>query len=263
VSKAQWFWGHRPDLQFGWVVLFLCAYLFWEAAEHCPAWRFRLGSSCLLAFGLGCGILFLVQIYQAAFGSNAASVCGLGLGVMAVVAGNLIYVSGWRGVQHFGMAFAFILVALPMPSIVQGLIVGGLQSVLARINVELLNFVGVPAVQVGSLIQLPSCTVGIDEACSGVRSLQATLMATLFIGHLTLERWGLKVLLVALGVVLAVVGNLIRSLALSLIANARGPTGLESFHDAAGWSVLGFTVTGVILCSWLLGRMEKRLGVSP
>ncbi len=36
VSRAQWFWSNNPDLQFGWVVLLLCAYLFWEAWEKRP-----------------------------------------------------------------------------------------------------------------------------------------------------------------------------------------------------------------------------------
>jgi exosortase/archaeosortase family protein len=61
------------------------------------------------------------------------------------------------------------------------------------------------------------------------------------------------------GVVLAVVGNLIRSLYLCLTANARGIEAIKDVHDAAGWSILVFTAAGVILISWLFNRLDKRL----
>jgi exosortase len=130
---------------------------------------------------------FCWQIYQAAFGMMAASLMALALGVMLLVAANLCYVFGWPGVRHFAFGFGFLLTALPMPSALYNPIVSGLQSNVAAINVEMLNVIGIPAQQVGSLIHLPNGTVGIDEACSGIRSLQATIMATSLIGYLTLR----------------------------------------------------------------------------
>ena len=90
-------------------------------------------------------------------------------------------------------------VALPMPSLVHRIVVGGLQSQVTRLTVELLNVAGIPAQAVGSLIRLSNCTVGVDEACSGIRSLQSTLMATLFIGHLILARRSARWMLVMFG----------------------------------------------------------------
>lgn len=258
VSRAQWFWSNNPDLQFGWVVLLLCGYLFWEAWEKRPPinWKPRWWSTVFACTGLA--LLFLVQIYQAALGSNAASTVGLALGVMFVVAANLGLVYGWPGVRAFGLAFGFILIAMPMPSAIQGPIVGGLQYKVAWINTEVLNLIGIPARQVGSLIHLPSGTVGIDEACSGIRSLQSTVMATIFIGYLTLKRPSLQVILFVCGVGLAILGNLIRSLFLSLEANSKGIDAVKEYHDAAGWSILAFTAVGVIILSWLLKKLERK-----
>jgi hypothetical protein len=116
ISRAQWFWSNNPDLQFGWVVVLLCAYLFYEAWEKRPTadWRVRPWAVLLAAAGLG--LLFLVQIYEASLGVNAASTVGLALSVMLVVFANLGLVFGWPGLRAFGMAFAFILIAMPMPS---------------------------------------------------------------------------------------------------------------------------------------------------
>ncbi|MFO1496821.1 MAG: exosortase/archaeosortase family protein [Verrucomicrobiota bacterium] len=257
VAKAQWFWNHRPDLQFGWIVLLLCVYLLWEAWEKRPAFRGLWTIATGTLVGLALPLLFLVQIYQAAYGTNAASVAGLALALMLLVAGNVGYAFGARGIYHFGFAFGFLLIALPMPSALHNLVVGTLQGKIAMLNVEILNLIGVPARQVGSLIRLPTCTVGVDEACSGIRSLQSTLMATLFIGYLTLTRLGTKVWLVIAGIILAIVGNLLRSLFLSYTANAKGLHALETAHDTAGWSILIFTAAGVTGLAWLLSRAER------
>jgi exosortase len=259
VSRAQWFWSNNPDLQFGWVVLLLCAYLFWEAWEKRPPvnWKPRLWA--LAAGVLGGGLLFLVQIYLAALGSNAASTVGLSLGVMLVVIANLGCAFGWAGLRCFGMAFGFILIAMPMPSAIHGPLVGGLQAKVAWVNTEVLNLIGVPAQQVGSLIHLSAGTVGVDEACSGIRSLQSTIMATIFIGYLTLKRVSLQVLLLGFGIALAIFGNLVRSLYLSLTANAKGIQAIAGVHDAAGWSILAFTAAGVFALSWYFKKLENQL----
>lgn len=257
VSKLQYFWSSRPDLQFGWVVLLLCGYLFYESCEKKPVgdWKWRWWGVVLVA-GCVC-LLFVVQIYQAAFGTNTASTSGLTVGVMMMVGANIGFAYGWKGVREFGMPFAFLLVAVPLPGVIHSFLVNGLQAKVAAIDVEILNLIGIPAQQVGSLIHLPNGTVGIDEACSGIRSLQSTIMASLFIGYLGLQKNALRVVLLLSGIGLAVLGNLIRSLYLCLTAHSRGLDAIAKVHDAAGWSILAFTATGVVLLAWLLSRVEK------
>jgi len=137
-----------------------------------------------------------------------------------------------------------------------------LQSNVAAINVELLNLIGIPAGQTGNAIRLPNCVVGIDEACSGIRSLQSAVMATVFIGYLALKSRGLRIALFFTGLAFAIVGNLIRSFFLCCIANSRGVRAIESLHDAAGWLILLFTTFGVAFAAWLLSKLEQRAGKS-
>ena len=123
VSKAQWFWNHWPDLQFGWIVLLLCVYLFWEAWPQRPPTRCRWSYFPVSLVGLGLPVLLFVQVYQAAFGATPASVMGLAVGLLLLIAANLHFLFGWPGVRHFGMAFGFIMLAMPLPSFIYGPIV--------------------------------------------------------------------------------------------------------------------------------------------
>ena len=257
ISKAQWFWTNKPDLQFGWIVLLLCAFLLWDNWAKRPETSFALRWPQII-FGLtGCALLFLVQIYHAAFGMMPALLLGLAFAVYLVAAANIQYVFGWRGLVYFAFPLFFFLIALPMPTFLHSPIVNGLQQKVASVNVEVLNLFGIPAQRTGSVIQLPNGTVGVDEACSGIRSLQSTIMATLFICYLTLKSRGLQVALFVCGIGLAVLGNLIRSLYLSLTANANGVQAIDKVHDSAGWSILVFTAVGVIILSWVFAKLEK------
>jgi exosortase len=259
VSKAQWFWNHRPDLQFGWIVLILCGYLFWEAWEQRPPLRLKLGPLAILSGLAGLALLLLIQIYQAAFGTNAPSVFGTALSCLLIVAANLNYVFGTAGLRQFGFAFGFLLIAMPLPGMIHQPIVLNLQNLVAAMDVELLNLIGIPAQRVGSLIYLPNGAVGIDEACSGIRSLQSTIMATLFIGYLSLSRTWLRVGLFCSGIALAVLGNLGRSFFLSYTAYSKGIPAIDAYHDSAGWSILTFTGVGVVLLAWFFARVERKL----
>jgi len=104
---------------------------------------------------------------------------------------------------------------------------------------------------------LPNCRVGVDEACSGIRSLQSSLMMALFIGDQSFRQAGLRWLLVGGAVGWAVVGNIGRSLYLSLTAHRHGIAALNEVHDTAGWSVLVVTLVGLGVMAWALARWES------
>ncbi len=261
VSKAQWYWNHRPDMQFGWIVLMLCAFVIWDqwAKRPRPAWR--MNPLFVLAGVAGLAVLFVMQLYQAAFGLMPAVMMGLTVGAYAVATANIHYVYGWAGLRFYAFPLLFFLIALPLPSFIYTPLVNGLQQKIASANVEILNLIGIPAQRSGSLIELPNGTVGVNEACSGIRSLQSTVMATLFIGYLTLQRRFLQIALLFCGVFFAIAGNLVRSLYLSLTANSKGVAAVEKVHDSAGWTILLFTAVSVALTAWLFNLLEKRVAL--
>src|SRR5439155_2928191 len=240
------------ELRFGWVVLLLSGYLLWEAWEKrpLPRWRWDWSGVALAVFGLAA--LFFAQLYQAAFGVTTEGMSLLGAGVMVFIAGNVQYVFGRLGLRCFAFAIGFLFLALPVPETVYYPLVSGLQSKVAAVDVALLNLVGIPAEQVGNAIRLPTCVVGIDEACSGIRSLQSAFMATLFIGYLTLGKKILQVTLLMLGILAAIAGNLIRSFFLGCTAHSIGPAAIQSSPDPAGWALRCCTAVAVGVFAWLL-----------
>jgi len=138
VLRASWFWNHNPELQFGWVVLLLWACLLGEAWSHRPPPRFQWTGRGVALTLLGMGILFFAQLYRAAYGVTTEGMSALAFGALAFIAGNIEYVFGRDGLRQFVFAFAFLLLALPVPETIYYPLVSNLQSKVALLNVELL-----------------------------------------------------------------------------------------------------------------------------
>jgi len=76
------------------------------------------------------------------------------------------------------------LVAVPWPTVVESPLVRALTSIQHGNDRGIARWVGIPASSAPMSSKIATGVVGIDEACSGIRSLQATLMLSLFFGQL-------------------------------------------------------------------------------
>lgn len=73
--------------------------------------------------------------------------------------------------------------AVPWPSVLEDPLIQGLTRADAGATAELIGWFGVPAMAHGNVIEVATGQVGIEDACSGIRSFQATLMIALFLGE--------------------------------------------------------------------------------
>ncbi len=145
----------------------------------------------------------------------------------------------------------FFLTAVPWPPRFEQPIVSSLMRWIAATTTELLHWFGIEAQISGAAIALRSGFVGISEACSGVRSLQAGIMFGLAMGEWFLLRPGRRIILLLIAVALALVSNLIRTLALSLQAEWHGIESLDRVHDFIG----NIMITALILLIWIAGKV--------
>jgi exosortase/archaeosortase family protein len=122
--------------------------------------------------------------------------------------------------------------------------------------VHSLHFLGIAAFHAGNIIELARARVGVEEACSGVRSLVSCIFAGLFFSASLVARPWARAVLILLAPLLALAMNFLRSLALTLMVN-RG-IGIEGFwHDLTGFAVLGLTAAMLGALALALGREAK------
>lgn len=251
ILQLQPEWDLNPMYSYGWLVPLLTGYLIWQSWERRPApgeaaWPgvvWLLGGLLLLAF------LPVLWLREANPDWRLLS-WAMALQVIGLTALALYRIGGGAWLRHFLFPLCFFLVAVPWPSFLEQPLVQGLMRLVSQLSVELMVWLGIPAEATGNVIALSNGVVGIDEACSGVRSLQSVVMASLFLGELLRVRVGLRVLLVAIGLVAAFLGNLTRSSLLVWIAATQGMESIKVWHDTAGYSVLAVSLVILSLFAW-------------
>jgi exosortase len=126
------------------------------------------------------------------------------------------------------------------------------------------DMLGYPLEQQGNVLQLPKGSVGVADACSGIRSLTACLFAGSFLGATFFGQFWKKVVLVGASMAFAFLMNLVRSLFLTGWAYAYGPDAISgTVHDAAGYAVLGLTCAGLLAIVPVLNLKLENLAGSP
>jgi exosortase len=242
ISHLRLEWEANPQYNYGWAVPMLAAYLFWLRWQDRPA--VARNPATLPAAGavvLGAAFLILwgsVRWLQEANGDWRLLSWMMVLPVVGLAMGWVFLAGGKKWMGHFAFPLAFILIAVPWPTRWEEAWIHGLTRLVAALSVEGLNFLGIPAIQRGNLIETASGIVGIDEACSGVRSFQATLMVALFFGEMHRFRFSWRLGLVVWGGFLAFSGNIARSFFLAYVSAGGGAKGVNTWHDPAGYTVL-------------------------
>ena len=267
-NKLRIDWTINEQYEYGWFVppltLALLALRWKDRPEPRPIAP-PFGS--LLAVGVLLGLLLLLPVrlvegpnpdWRSVYWLHAAVLVGLSFAWV-------LWSGGWGWVRHFAVPILFLLVAIPWPSEFEQSVVQSLMRGVAAIASECMAVLGVPAIAQGNVISVRGQLVGVNEACSGIRSLQTTLMASLFLGELSRFDVIRRVALLAGGVVIAFMANVFRSSLLVWIAAQSGLAALEHYHDATGIIVL-FTVFGALL--WLnailaRGRRQADTGAEP
>jgi len=193
IYSLQFQWRAQEEYRFGYLVVVLVAFLVWDRWDSRPIrdipsslWRAALWS--LIGFPL----VLVAELYRYALARSPASATALSLGTLCFIRAAILQQWGPQTLRHFRFPILFALIAVPIPGVLWSPVVFGLKGLVTFVNVELLNLLGIPALQQGSVIQLPNCRVGVDEACSGIRSLQSSLMMALFIGDQSLRQAGLR-----------------------------------------------------------------------
>jgi len=241
------FWQVNPQYSYGWLVPGLAIYLFLRGWESRPdprttsRWTRPALILCLIA---------LAPIWLVREATPDWSVVSWLL-ALTIVAALLLVIGRLGGTPwliQFAFPVCFILSAVPWPQRIELALVQGLMRIVADVASEILNWIGIAAVATGNLVRLPSGSVAIDEACSGIRSLQAMLMIALFLGEFRALNFVRRTALVAFALCAAIFLNLARTTALVFAVTRWGKSAFDAWHVPAGRILF---IAGLILLGGL------------
>ena len=248
-------WTLNEQYHYGWLVPLLALYLVKVRFEQCPVPDLSPpgGRARLILTAIA-----LVSILSMPLREANMQWRSMGWWLTALAVGSTL-VGFWQAggkawVRHFAFPVLFVYTAVPILRQIEEPSMQWLMQHNAMLSVEVLRWLGVDAHAKGNLIGVPSGTLGVDEACSGIRSLQGTLMLTLFLGEILALSWPRRVALLVAGAGWALVTNVGRTATLGWVADRRGLPAMEGWHDPAGYTVLAICSALVGATAWVLHR---------
>jgi exosortase len=268
-------WSVNEQYSFGWFVPFFALYLFWLRWQDRPAaqisnrlqrtrndghaFQSHISTSAAIAIASVALVLLLpVRLFEIA---NPEWRLLAWVHAMAVVSLTLFViwcVGGRAWLRHFAFPVVFILIAVPWPTMVETPIIQGLMRVVASVAAEMAMLFGIPAQVEGNLIRVSNGLVGVNEACSGIRSLQTSLMIGLLFGELKRLSIGRRVALIVGAVAIALFANFVRAVFLVVVAATKNISEVSRWHDVAGYTIIALVFVGTMALAYLLGKSEIR-----
>lgn len=243
-------WRQNPDLSHAFFVPLIFLLLVWESRRQgTPRWvppgplyNLAVAGTLTLGFALFAlaGLFAATLAWTHALVSSllAAALCSFLLTGLLILADARLRLVPFNWISLTAI-FLWLLVA-PLPDGTYTRLTLGLQQWVTGSVLQTLHLLGVPARQHGNVIELATTTVGVEEACSGIRSLISCVFAGLFFAGWLVRRPAGRMVLIVAAPLLALGMNFLRSLTLTLLANA-GKDINGFWHDATGFAILGVT----------------------
>lgn len=242
-------WSTDDNYSHGFFVVPLALYFAWERRAAFAKAPVRPGPTGLLlmagsllvwAAGLLGSELFLTRV-----------------SMIGVIAGAIWFVWGYERARIMAFPVLFLLLMIPLPSILFNQLAFPLQLVASQVGETAITAAGVPVLREGNVLHLPARTLEVAEACSGIRSLVSLLMLAIVLGYFSEPRPPARVALAVSAIPIAILANAARVAGTGLAAEWVSPAAAEGFfHTFSGWLVFVVAFAGLLIVQQVLARIR-------
>jgi exosortase len=181
-------------------------------------------------------VIILLSLGVFAMGVLAAELFLTRISLVGVIVGSVLFVWGTSHVRALAFPLALLPLMVPLPAIVFNQIALPLQLIASRVGETTIAAFGIPVLRDGNILELPSMTLAVAEACSGIRSLISLVTLAVVLAYFTGRGpWG-RVVVVASAVPIAIAANALRVAGTGVTAHWIGRSAAEGFfHGFSGW----------------------------
>jgi exosortase len=238
-------WSTDDNYSHGFFVVPLAAFFAWERRDallSAPR-RPSVAGALLVAASL---FVLLAGLFGAELFLTRVSLIG-------VIAGSVLFIWGRDQFRTLLFPIAFLLLMIPLPAIIFNQLAFPLQLVASRTGETVIAAAGIPVLREGNVLLLPTRSLEVAEACSGIRSLVSLLMLAIVLGYFTERRTSARVLIAMAAVPIAILANAARVAGTGLASEWISPAAAEGFfHTFSGWLMFVVAFAGLIAVQRLI-----------
>jgi exosortase len=257
MRDLVWQWWDDPNYSHGFVVPLFSAFLVWSRRDELKGLVTTGHWTGLLVLLAGVAALVVGEVGSENFLTRSS--------LVVVLTGLLLFNVGWPVVRAMAFPLVFLFFMIPLPATVFYAITFPLQRLAAQNAAWALDMLGVPVLMDGNILHLSRISLGVVEACSGIRSLISLLAVAVAWAYLTLPGVVSILILAAAAVPITILANAVRVVTTGLIGQWLGIEYAQGFfHSASGWVIflvafVGLAVVHVVMqCVRRLARRAER-----
>lgn len=244
-------WWDDANYNHGFLVPLFSAFLIWRERHRLALERPAGSLLGVLVLLVGIGALLLGDIGAENFLMRSS--------LIVILAGLVLFLAGRRIFRILLFPLSYLFFMVPLPAIVFYAVTFPLQRMAAEQAAWVLETLGVPVLLDGNVIHLSQISLGVTEACSGIRSLISLLAGSVAWAYLLLPLGWATVLFVAATVPITIIANAGRVVVTGLIGQWFGVEYASGFfHELAGWVVYVFAFACLVGLHSLIQVVRKR-----
>ncbi len=243
-------WRSSENDSAGQLVPFIVLCLLWrkrKSLTHCPLMPCWRGGMALLL------LVEVASVYWFLAGAHPA--IERYFMVFSVVA-TVLMAAGWQVLKRVAWILLFLFLMVPLPGRFYNMISGPLQTIATICSTFILEvFVNVSR-QGNTILLNDNTTLGVAEACSGLRMLTAFIIVAAFIAFMIKRSRLQKVVVLLSSIPVAILCNIVR-IVVTAILMLYGSTDLADkfFHDFAGLVMMPAAVMILFGELWLMDKL--------
>lgn len=249
-------WWDDANYTHGFLVPLFSGFLVWRVRARLTA---LVPRGSLLGLGVlvgGLGILVLGNVGAENFLMRSS--------LIIVLSGLVLFHLGSRVLRILIFPLAFLFFMVPLPAVVFYAVTFPLQRLAAENAAWTLDLLGVPVLLDGNVIHLSQISLGVTEACSGIRSLISLLAGAVAWAYLMRPLGWIAGAFVLSAIPITIFANAARVVATGLIGQWLGIEYASGFfHEFAGLAVYTFALACLGGAYALARALGRRTGQSP
>jgi exosortase len=245
-------WANDENMGHGFFVPLVAGYIVWER-------RAQLAATPVKTNWWGLAIVI--------FGGLLSVVATLGvelftarLSFVIALTGTVLFLCGTQWIKILSFPLALLLFMIPIPAIIYSALTLRLQMLASELGEILITAMGIPVLREGNTLRLPSQTLDIVDACSGIRSLLSLLFLSLVYTYFTDKKVWMRWALLAATIPIAICANGIRVAVTGLLSEINTKLASGAYHETEGYVVFVVALAALIATHRVLNIVAKKFG---
>lgn len=245
---AEYKWSHDDNYSHGYFVPIASAYLIWRKRRELSQLPRRENV-------LGLWVIALALVTHG-LGVRADLLRLSMLSFILLLYGFALFFGGIKWLAALLFPIGFLVFAFPLPLYIESITFPMKVSV-AKVSVAIMDALGMSILREGTIIRLPTMTIGVADACSGLRSLVLVTGVAAFYAYVFIATPTKRIVFFLLSIPIALVANIARILMTGIVGYHLGAGKVFQFaHDGSGLFVLVVAGICLVLVDSLLAWLD-------